>query len=128
MVTPIRDILTRAAPAWGIEPAVRLAHARRVWAALVGPELAKASRPVAIQRKVLLVGVTHQVAGQDVKLRRTAILAALAVEFGQAVVEDVRPVPRRRLAEGPAYKTRGRDAAGVRGKGRGKPLRRERGS
>jgi hypothetical protein len=104
-----------------------LAHARRVWATLVGPELAKVSRPVAIQRKVLLIGVTHQVAGQDVKLRRAAILAALAAEFGEAVVEDVRPVPRRRLGEGVVSKSPVRRAEGSRGKARGKPARWPRG-
>lgn len=128
MVTPIREILKRAAPGWGLEPATRLAHARRVWAALVGPELAKMSRPLAIQRKVLLVGVTQQVAGQDVKLRRAAILSALAAEFGKAVVEDVRPVPRRRLSEGAAPRPAARRGESSRGNERGRPTHRPGGS
>ena len=97
MVTPIREILARAAGGWGLEPAARLAHARRVWGALVGPELAQASAPVAIRGKTLLVGVTHPTVGQEVRLRRTAILARLAIELGKRALEEIHPVPRRRL-------------------------------
>lgn len=97
MVTPIREILARAAAGWGLEPAARLAHARRVWGALVGPEMADASAPVAIRGKTLLVGVTHPTVGQEVRLRRTAILAGLATELGKRVLEEIHPVPRRRL-------------------------------
>ena len=97
MVTPIREILARAAEGWGLEPAARLAHARQVWGALVGPELAHISAPVAIRGKTLLVGVTHPTAGQEVRLRRTAILAGLATGFGKRVLEEIHPVPRRRL-------------------------------
>lgn len=103
MVTPIRDILARAAGGWGLEPAAWLAHARRVWSALVGPELAHTSAPVAIRGKTLLVGVTHPTAGQEVRLRRTAILAGLATELGKPALEEIHPVPRRRLpGRGPA--------------------------
>ena len=97
MVTPIREILARAAGGWGLEPAARLAHARRVWGTLVGPELAHTSAPVAIRGKTLLVGVTHPTVGQEVRLRRTAILAGLAIELGKRVLEEIHPVPRRRL-------------------------------
>ena len=97
MVTPIREILARAVGGWGLEPAVRLAHARRVWGAIVGPTLAKISAPVAIHGKTLLVGVTHPTAGQDVRLRRSNILAALAAESEKPTLDDIRIVPRRRL-------------------------------
>jgi len=124
MVTPIRDILTRSAAGWGIEPAARLAHARRVWALLVGPELAKVSRPMALQRKVLIVGVMHQVAGQEVRLRRTSILAALTKEFGETTIHDVRPVPRRRLSESPYTPRPDRDTPAGRPSARKKPSQR----
>lgn len=97
MVTPIREILARAAGGWGLEPAARLAHARRVWSALVGPKLAHISAPVAIRGKTLLVGVTHPTAGQEVRLQRTAILVGLATELGKQYLEEIHPVPRRRL-------------------------------
>ncbi|MGH2403414.1 MAG: DciA family protein [bacterium] len=97
MVTPIRSILKSAARAWGIEPAARLATARTAWPRIVGPALAAASAPVALRGGRLLVGVTHATAGQEVRLRKGAIVHALACELGENAITDVVPVARQRL-------------------------------
>ncbi len=112
MVTPIRDILKRVARAWGVEPAANLALARRVWVEIVGADLARISAPVTVRGKTLLVGVTHPAAGQEVRLRRAAILAALAREVGEGAVVDVQVVSRRRLPEQGRTGTAGRRGRG----------------
>ena len=100
MVTPIREILKTAARAWGIEPAARLALAQLAWRRIVGQALAESSAPVALRGQTLLVGVTHPTAGQEMRLRRGAILKALARELREDAVTDVVPVARRRLPAG----------------------------
>ncbi len=113
MVTPLRDILKSAVRAWGLEPAARLALAQAAWPRIVGPALVEVSAPVAVRGARLLVGVTHPAAGQEVRLRRTAIVAALARELGEAAISDVVPVARRRLAARPqGAQSRGRSPAG----------------
>lgn len=97
MVTPIRDILRTVAQTWNLEPAARLARAQEAWSRIVGQTLAEMSAPVAIRGGRLSVGVVHAVAGQEIRLRRTAIVRALARELGEEAVTDVLPVPRRRL-------------------------------
>ena len=62
MVTPLRDILKSAARQWGLEPAARLAHARRIWHEIVGPGLAAVSAPVGIRGRCLRVGVINPAA------------------------------------------------------------------
>lgn len=97
MVTPVREVLARGIHRWGLEPAARLAEARRRWNALVGASLAEVSAPVGVRGKTLLVGVTHSAAGQEIRLRRAAILAGLAGKGGGGAFDDVRVVTRRRL-------------------------------
>jgi predicted nucleic acid-binding Zn ribbon protein len=97
MVTPIRDILKAAVRGWGLEPAARLARAQAAWARLVGPAMAEASAPVALRGGRLLVGVTHPTVGQEIRLRRPHLVAALARELGEDVITEVVPVARRRL-------------------------------
>ena len=97
MVTPLRDILKSAARAWGLEPAARLAAAREAWPKIAGPALATASAPVALRGSRLYVGVTNSTVGQEIRLRRTAIMHALNRALGEAAVADVVTVARRRL-------------------------------
>lgn len=97
MVTPIRDLLRSAARALGIEPAARLALAREAWPRIVGPALAEASAPVTLRGPRLMVGVTHATAGQEIRLRRAAIVEALARELRERAITEVVPVARRRL-------------------------------
>jgi hypothetical protein len=97
VVTPLRDILRSAAQAWGLEPAARLAAAREAWPTIVGPTLAAASAPVALRGRRLHVGVTNSTAGQEIRLRGTAIMHAVNRALGEAAVADVVTVARRRL-------------------------------
>lgn len=97
MVTPLRDILKSAARAWGLEPAARLAAAREAWPEIAGPALAAVSAPVALRGRRLHVGVTNSTAGQEIRLRRTAIMHAVNQALGEAAVADVVTVTRRRL-------------------------------
>ncbi len=113
MVTPIRDILKSAVRAWGLEPAARLAIAQAAWPCIVGSALAEVSAPVALRGARLLVGVTHPTAGQEVRLRRAAIITALTRELGEAAIGDVVPIARRRLpAKPPRAPSRGQRATG----------------
>ncbi len=97
MVVPIREVLRSAARALGIEPAVHLATAREIWPRIAGQALAGVSAPVTLRGRRLLVGVTHEAAGQEIRLRRAEIVAALARELGKGAITDVTPVARRRL-------------------------------
>lgn len=97
MVVPIKEVLRAAARALGIEPALHLATARDLWPRVVGQSLAGVSAPVTLRGKRLLVGVTHEAAGNEIRLRRAEILAALARELGAGAISDVAPVARRRL-------------------------------
>ena len=121
MVTPIRDILRRTARVWGLEPAAHLVLARQMWPQVVGLDLAKISAPVTLRGKTLVVGTTHPVAGQEIRLRQAGILAVLAREVGEGVVTAVFVVARRRLpgrgrggpAAGGRKQTRGRRTSSV---------------
>lgn len=106
MVVPIREVLRAAARALGIEPALHLATAREIWPRIAGQALAGLSAPVTLRGRRLLVGVTHEAAGQEIRLRRAEIVAALARELGEGAITDVTPVARRSLPD--------------RGQGRGK--------
>ncbi|MBM3470477.1 MAG: DUF721 domain-containing protein [Armatimonadetes bacterium] len=97
MVVPIRDVLRSAARALGIEPAAHLAAAREAWPRVVGQALAGVSAPVTLRGKRLQVGVTHEAAGQEIRLRRAEIVVALAREVGEGAITDVTPVARRSL-------------------------------
>lgn len=97
MVTPIREILKRTARAWGLEAAAHLVSARQMWPEVVGPELAKLSAPVTVRGKTLVIGVTHPVGGQEIRLRQARILAVLTREIGEGELTKVLVVARRRL-------------------------------
>lgn len=97
MVTPLRDILKSSARAWGLEPAARLAAAREVWPKVAGPTLMDTSAPVALRGGRLHVGVTNSTVGQEIRLRRTAIIRALNRAIGEEAVADIVTVARRRL-------------------------------
>jgi predicted nucleic acid-binding Zn ribbon protein len=112
MVTPLRDILRAAARAWGVEPAAHLAIAREAWPRIVGGPLAAASAPLSIRSGRLRVAVTHPAAGQEIRLRAGAIVAALNREIGAPVVDEVVAVARRLPGSG--------GAAGRRARGSGK--------
>lgn len=99
MVTRIRTILKSVAQAWGLEPAARLALAREVWPKAVGEPLTSSSAPVSIRGARLAVGVTHVAVGQEIRLRRAAILQVLAGELGEGVITDLVTVPRRYLTD-----------------------------
>ncbi|MDR7418448.1 MAG: DUF721 domain-containing protein [Armatimonadota bacterium] len=99
MVTPIRDILRRAAPGWGLQPAMRLATARTQWEKCVGPALAAMSLPLAVREGRLEVAVTHPAAAQEIKLRAAAIAEAMNRALSEHVVTAVVPVMRKRLPE-----------------------------
>ncbi|MDQ7841146.1 MAG: DUF721 domain-containing protein [bacterium] len=97
MVVPIREVLRAAARALGIEPAMHLATAREIWPRIAGRALAGVSAPVTLRGRRLLVGVTHEAAGAEIRLRRAEIVASLARELGEGAITDVSPVARRRL-------------------------------
>lgn len=99
MVVPIREVLRSAARALGIEPALHLATAREIWPRIAGQALAGLSAPVTLRGRRLLVGVTHEAAGQEIRLRRVEIVAALARELGEGAITDVTPVARRSLSD-----------------------------
>lgn len=97
MVTPLRDVLKAQARAWGIERAAHLAAVRSAWPSVVGAVLAEVAAPVTLRGTCLFVGVTHTAAAQEIRLRGSAIVRALAQQVGPGVVTEVRPVPRQRL-------------------------------
>ncbi len=102
-VSSVRDILKTAARSWGLAPAARLASARAAWPAIVGPILAEGSAPVTLRGRTLLVGVKSPAAAQEIRLRGSAIVRALARELQEDIVSRVVPVMRHRLpgARGP---------------------------
>jgi hypothetical protein len=97
MVTPLRDILKSVTQAWRLEPAARLALAQAAWPRMVGKSLAEVSAPVGIHGRRLVIGVIHPTVGQEIRLRRTAIIQSLARELGENAVTELVPAARRRL-------------------------------
>jgi Dna[CI] antecedent DciA-like protein len=98
MVTPLRSILTTITKRLKLEPAAHLARAREVWPVVAGPVVATASVPVGLRGKRLSIGVTHPAIGQEIKLRHSQIVHALARELGDDIVTTVVSVHRRSLA------------------------------
>lgn len=83
--TPQRvgDLLTAAIPALGehlIEEMIR-----REWTDIVGPALGRRSRPVGLHHGVLDVRVDSSPGLQEIRLRTTRILDAIAARHGPAV-------------------------------------------
>lgn len=97
MVTPLRDILKAAVRSWGLEPAARLAHARKAWHEIAGPALADVSAPLAVRGRRLRVAVTNPAAAQEIRFRSTALAQALNKALGEEAVAEVVAVPRRSL-------------------------------
>lgn len=95
MVTPLRDILKTVAHTWGLEPAARVRWFQEVWPQVVGRVLAEVTSPVALRGGRLRVRADSPAAGQEIRLRREAILRALAREVGEGAVTDIIPVVRR---------------------------------
>jgi len=98
MVTPLRTILNAVAKTYRLEPAAHLATARAAWPDVAGGALAAASVPLRLRDRILTVGVTHPLAGQEVLLRQDQIVRALAARLGDGVIEKVVTTPRRSLA------------------------------
>ncbi len=94
MLTSFRDVLKRAARTLGIEPAVHLAEAQRVWPEIVGPVLAPVTRLQTVRGEILIVGAAHPLAAQEVQLRREEILARLRVRLPGVELHQVRVVIR----------------------------------
>lgn len=92
MVVPLRDILKAVARTWGLQPAVRLRRSQEVWPRVVGRVLAEVTSPVALRGGRLRVRADSPAAGQEIRLRREAILRALAREVGEGAVTDIIPV------------------------------------
>ena len=94
MLTSLRDILTGAAASLGVEPEVRLLAVRKAWPAVAGARLAAITDPVAVRGGVVVVGVGHPLAAQEVRLRGEALLSALRDALPHLEVSRIQPVIR----------------------------------
>ena len=74
-----------------------------LWPKLVGPELARLTRPEAFRRGVLWVAVKDHVLAHQLGYQKPTILAKYAHALGEGVVNDVRFRAGPVLAETPAH-------------------------
>ena len=95
MLTAVRDILTLAARTLGIEPAVYLVHARKVWPQVVGGTLAAVTEPRTLRGGVLVVAAAHALAAQDAWMRQEEILEILRRQLPQAGLRELRVIIRQ---------------------------------
>jgi len=91
----LRDIaaeLPRVLSELGMEDAQRALSMGQCWEKAVGPEVARHTRPLALQGEILEVRVDASVWAQQLQLQRPEILAALARELpeGEKPPSDLR--------------------------------------
>ncbi len=89
----VGDLLPEAARRLGLEEEYRLARARGTWAAIVGelvPAAAGACRLLAIDGGALVVEADAAIVAQELRLRATELLAALAAAPGGPRAAELR--------------------------------------
>jgi predicted nucleic acid-binding Zn ribbon protein len=74
----------------GLDAASSIVRIAQCWPAAVGPEVAAHCRPSALRGTVLEATTDSSVWCQQLQLQRTAILAALRRELGDAAPTDLR--------------------------------------
>jgi len=74
----------------GLDSAAAAFRIGERWSEVVGPEVARHCRPVAIRGPVLEAEVESSVWAQQLQMRRPAILEALRREFGDGAPQEVR--------------------------------------
>jgi hypothetical protein len=85
----------------GLAERMLVAPIREGWSAAVGPELARLSCPLDLERGTLAVGAETSASLQEIALRSREIVDILASRFGPSVTA-IRPVLRPRPADGAA--------------------------
>ena len=88
--TAVGTVLPRVLDELGLDGARAALRAVECWEAVVGPEAARHSRPVALRAGVLEANVDSSVWSQELMLRRPEILAALRRELGAAAPSELR--------------------------------------
>ena len=88
--TAVGAVLPRVLDELGLEATRAALRAAACWEAVVGPEAARHSRPVALRAGVLEANVDSSVWSQQLALRRPEILAALRRELGPAAPSELR--------------------------------------
>lgn len=88
--TQLKAALGRVMKDLGLESANTAFEIAQRWEAVVGPEVARHCRPVAMRGNVLEAVADSSVWCQQLQLQRPAILAALAREMGDRAPTDLR--------------------------------------
>lgn len=73
----VAKILSLALKRYGLEKKVAQYAFVQHWSEIVGPEVAKRTKPESIHRGVLMVRVTNSVWAQELSMRRSEFLARL---------------------------------------------------
>jgi predicted nucleic acid-binding Zn ribbon protein len=84
------DILTRVLSRYGLDEKLKRYQTLSLWSSIVGDEIAKRSKPLAIERGVLSVQVVSSAWAQELSFQKQLILARLRSnpQFGD--VRDLR--------------------------------------
>ena len=94
----IGDLIPEAARALGLEEELRLARAASTFAAILAeraPAVAGRARLVRIAGEAVLVEVDHPLVAQEVHLRATELLEALAAAPGGVRAAEIRTIAAR---------------------------------
>jgi hypothetical protein len=92
----VRELVAAAVP--GLAERMMVERVEREWVDTVGPELARGTFLLDLDRGILAVGAESSVCLQELTLRGPDIVAALGRRF-PGVVAAIRPCPRRRPTE-----------------------------
>lgn len=94
----VGDLLPEAARALGLEEELRLARAASTFGAILAeraPAVAGSARLVRVTGDAVIVEVDHPLVGQEVHLRSTELLEALAAAPGGVRAAEIRTVTAR---------------------------------
>ena len=94
----VGDLLPDAARALGLEEELRLGRAAAAFSAILAeraPGTEGAARLVRISGRAVIVEVDHPIVGQEVRMRSTELLEALADAPGGVPADEIRTVGRR---------------------------------
>lgn len=86
----VGEVLERVLGDLGLSAAAAAHRVGQRWEEVVGPEIARHSRPVAVRHGVLEATVDSSVWCQQLQLQRPEILAALRQVLGEEAPEDLR--------------------------------------
>ncbi len=87
---PVGDVLANVMRGMGLEKRLQERRVVEGWAEMVGPDMAKFSQALRVQRGILYLKVQSAAWAQELQFLKPQILARVNERFGSGLVSDIR--------------------------------------